>query len=606
MNYLRILALVAVSSGVACHKDRSGTGTPPDASPDGGVRITDSGRPVPPGPDGGLVLRRGPAGEVAVGPNFMFGAGASRTATRSDPDAGTRCVQPIHERGVAIKTGDPMPDCVGAVASIEIPVINADGTIAFTARARGDRTTAMNEYAVLSGTVDSLVILSRGGDPLPGGGGAFAPVAADHASPFRTVPLLGDDGRVAVVAAYSATSSRAEALGAFILDDVAIAFDGLVAPDVSGAVFAMGLDSAVRTSFAFGADSSYAIVEQLIEPTSARDFGVFAGKAGVLAKLGHTGDVAPGGARFANLGDEVAFGPPGIGPSGVVAFVGREKVETSTAGGRPTADALFRKTPDKDLERVIGALQSSSTLDGQTDLLEALNDPAHPPAINTDGDVAMLVRMVSAARAILVLRGNTVLTAAREGDLAPSGDAYGEIRWQPSINDRGQIAFVAGVTPPPDSGRVEGQAIFLGSPEALRMVVRSGDPTPERDGVFLSFAALPDPRAPARHEAGTEFHLIAGDQPNLNQLGQLAFLAEVGAAGGERAVGLYAFDGARLVKVVRYGDDQGGKSVVDIGFQSVMGPGARALNDRCEVAFVTARDDQTLALWVVNPCMRGD
>ena len=113
---------------------------------------------------------------------------------------------------------------------------------------------------------------------------------------------------------------------------------------------------------------------------------------------------------------------------------------------------------------------------------------AHPvPALNRAGDVAFTASIVGgkASEGLFLAKDRRLRAIAMSGSAASGipGGAFSEFQ-PPALNDRGDVAFLAGVR----RGRDSLEAIYLYRRGNLRKIAAAGDPAPE-GGTFVAFGA---------------------------------------------------------------------------------------------------------------------
>lgn len=179
--------------------------------------------------------------------------------------------------------------------------------------------------------------------------------------------------------------------------------------------------------------------------------------------------------------------------------------------------------------------------------------------------------------------GVTVFPIFVTGDPVPEADgATWSAAQAPVINHHGQLAFLARL-----DGTDRGSAIFKTTAKGLELIVREGDPIPDRAGTFPSLGYF---------------------APAFNKAGQVAFLADERHALG-MGRGLYAQDiQGYLHTIVRVGEELevaagDTRTVARIGFQggSGMEDGRRVgFNDRGQLAFSVEFTDGSWGVFVTN------
>ena len=180
--------------------------------------------------------------------------------------------------------------------------------------------------------------------------------------------------------------------------------------------------------------------------------------------------------------------------------------------------------------------------------------------------------------------GGPVIEVAREGAAAPGTAGVYNSFDNPSINTAGQVTYWAQTS--------VGQGIFTGSGAPVSLVAIAGQPAPDLDGVFDSFASTVSindagevaflgfltgtaatqgvfrgtglgvdriARVGQEFETGRSFAGFSGPSGTvaINNAGDVAFLAVVDETGDGVAdtIGLYAGDGSDVVPIAERGDD---------------------------------------------------
>ena len=148
------------------------------------------------------------------------------------------------------------------------------------------------------------------------------------------------------------------------------------------------------------------------------------------------------------------------------------------------------------------------------------------PSLNDRGDIAFLAtvrRGRETVEAIYVRTGGKIQKVVGQGDAAPTGGTFAGFG-PPSLNNRGVIAFGAVV-----EGRAVPGGIFLAESGQIRMILGAGDDTP-LGGIFAKFSE----------------HIA------VNDAGTVAFHARLKNTPVQAAI--MALDGGRLRSVAAIGD----------------------------------------------------
>jgi hypothetical protein len=160
--------------------------------------------------------------------------------------------------------------------------------------------------------------------------------------------------------------------------------------------------------------------------------------------------------------------------------------------------------------------------------------------------------------------GGPLTQIVRTGQPSPDGNGvFTALNNTLSINKNGDVAFTATL------GGTSG--VFLGDGTTMKTIVRSGQPTPEGQGSF-----------------GTM--LLAA----VNDTGTVAFTADL--TDGKR--GIYLADGRETILVGREGDTVAGSTIKSIGFDP------KTFNDFREVAYQAILQDGRWSVLLFTPRLR--
>lgn len=261
--------------------------------------------------------------------------------------------------------------------------------------------------------------------------------------------------------------------------------------------------------------------------------GIFRGSGGPVETIAATR--AAGDFDFVNAG-------PSLNAGGTVAFIGERIV------GRDFIDGVYAGTGGP-----------VSALFDETDPFE---DFIGNPSLNDLGQVAFLGVLDSGLGGLFLGDGDLFTIAASEEGAFTSVFGFSD----PSLNERGEVAFRAGtnVDDPDDDSGSTGVGIFL---------FQGGVLTPIVQGTFDVLFDL-----------GT---------PSLNNLGQVAFLAE--PAFGMQA--LFAGPDFARDRVIGTGDVLFGQTVSAVTFSR------EGLNDSGQLAFTAFFDDGSSGVFLATPAM---
>lgn len=258
-------------------------------------------------------------------------------------------------------------------------------------------------------------------------------------------------------------------------------------------------------------------------------------------------------------------------------------------------------------------------------------------AINESGQVAFYADIAGASststnQGIFRSDGVNLTQIARKGQISPDGNGqFSDLREfdspQPSINDHGQVAFVATLNGT-SGGPVDSRGLYIGDGGTLSQILRSGQTSPDGNGSFLNFvdAHLNNSGQVAflgvmAENDGGIFQGSAGGITKIartgdaaydgngffsanyaglaqNDSGQTAFIASTASSVGglPDGEGLFTSDGIDSLTVVRFGDSLEGSTVAGIGDN----PRRQiALNRHGQIAYRAQLADgrDTLQLW---------
>jgi hypothetical protein len=216
------------------------------------------------------------------------------------------------------------------------------------------------------------------------------------------------------------------------------------------------------------------------------------------------------------------------------------------------------------------------------------------PGVNDRGEMAFVAGNSRGPNDLYLLSGGILNRILSTGDPAPEGGTFSDF-YNPSLNNKGEIAFVGNVFPFYNWGLYVGSGVF-------RRLVSSGDPAPG-GGTFASFghsASLNDSgqilfsalvATPGRSgiflwsEGSVQSVAQQGDaapgggsflsvlQPSMNASGQVAFGTNL--TSGEW--GVFLFSGGVLSSIARSGDPAPGGG-------TIAGASSPSLNDAGQVA----------------------
>lgn len=412
------------------------------------------------------------------------------------------------------------------------PAVNAAGQVAFKALFNGNAASG-----IWLGRPGDLALVAKTADTAPGAEPDTFLVLSDR-------PYLNRVGQVAFLASLNGGD---EGIWVGRPGNLAlVALTGRNAPGTSGLTFA---DLSFDISAGLNSTGEVLFMARLagtgVTP-GVNDIGIWAGAPGSVAMVARTGDQAPGagGATFDNL--SFSFTRPVINGAGQVAF----NSDLSGGGegiwlGRPGSLSLVVRDGDP-------APDTGGEVFG--DFLR--------PTVNTAGDVAFLTSISGGGAGIWRGRpGDLSLAALRRG---PAPDTSGEIlagMFNTTLSGANDLAFM---------GAILGgdNALWVGRPDALSLVMREGDQAPGAGGETFDFSTF---RQPSVNGAGEVlFRVTLSDASEgiwAGAPGRLRFVAREGstievAPGDVRTIadfGLALADGSGNEDGQRSGLSEGGQ-----------------------------------------------
>jgi len=189
-------------------------------------------------------------------------------------------------------------------------------------------------------------------------------------------------------------------------------------------------------------------------------------------------------------------------------------------------------------------------------------------AINDQGQIAFLAQPFPSPNGMYVGANGQFRLIAQDGDPAPGGDSFSlgfpDPRFGPVINNNGDVAFAADLA-------FGGRAVFLFHQGTLTRIAGPGDLSPD-GGTFFS-----------------------ADAPTINASGQIAFSGETSATG----FGVYLFSAGAISKVAVPGDRTAAHTTIVFADQP-------QVNDLGEVAFGADLSTGDTAVFVARPIVEDD
>jgi hypothetical protein len=260
------------------------------------------------------------------------------------------------------------------------------------------------------------------------------------------------------------------------------------------------------------------------------------------------GDPSPLGGTFSGFFVGTVFAPP-INDAGDVLFIA-----DVDGGSAPRGLFLYRAASDDII--TIAAVGDPSPLGGT---LTAVG----PGSMNNNGEIVFIAKNSGTAYVNILKWTDAVLTThVAVGDAAPGGGTFSILAGEslgyvdgttipigavPGINDAGQVAFFAIV-----QGGIAGRGLFVTTDGAHEWYVSNADATPI-GGTFLDLRA-----------------------PHINNLGEIAFYADVTYGGGQYGGGWFVGTPDNWRKGVAFYDEIVGGTVCGL---AVSRNPIRALDD---------------------------
>lgn len=455
--------------------------------------------------------------------------------------------------------GESAPGGNGIFFDFDIPSLNRFGQVVFVATLGGTSGGVNDNAGIFAGTgaQDSLVPIVRKSNPSPDGNGNFLTLDA------RSAPVVNDAGHVAFIAGLSGTfGGGSDETGIFRSQGTAGALGVIVrqGQPVSGGLSLPNFRGGGLSPFSFNESEQVAF--------NVVGIGVFRSSGGALTEIARSLQPVPGGA-----GIFTTLSVPALNDAGQVAFA--DVLQGIFRGDGSTPVSIAR----------LG--------DGSPDGNGSFAAPFFDPAINNRGEVAFFANLsgtsgsASDNQGFFIGDGESVTTIARKGQLAPDGngrflslDTIDDI----AINEAGQAAFLATLTNT-RGGPSDNVGLFRSDGTTLTQIVRIGHRAP--DGTVITGLS----------------------RPALNDAGQVAFLAELAAAGGgptPHAIFLHD-DQMGLFEAVRTGAPLLGTRIAinsTLIFQpsgTYNGKKRGALNERGQIAFRFDLDDGRRGIAIANP-----
>jgi hypothetical protein len=333
-----------------------------------------------------------------------------------------------------IALGTSLDPAVPTFGEVFNPFITANGDVVFQAN--------FSDILVADGR--TIVALARSGDQVPGGGTLVA----------GTSYSVSDNGTVAYLASLSDTTASRGIFRTDGNDTVVIVRDD-VEPPTGGRFVALRPPLIEgRTQVVFSAEMT----------GGAADFGVFRGDGQDLTPVFSAGQMAPGGATFAD------FGNPLINRHGLVATF------ASLANGASREGLFVSDGTDVAAVALDGAPAPKGGSYGRRPGFP--NAFLSPIRLNDRGELAFPASLTGGTTASGIFRGNgeRTNTIALAGTPAPGTtgtfEAFGDLK----LGNDGRVAFIAMLAIGGDVNDSNNVGIWIGtSDEDLQLVVRTGD-----------------------------------------------------------------------------------------------------------------------------------
>lgn len=388
--------------------------------------------------------------------------------------------QVIYQRVVG--RGDPAP---GAEAGSSLtfrgfssPSIGPAGQVAFGGALAGPGVNDWNDAGYWAGRAGSLGMVMREQAAAPGTDATYRPPLPA----FGPVPPpVNSSGAVLFFSAL--TSGRFGDGGIWIGPPGGVelvARTGDPAPaTAAGVTYGTG-----RTGFALNDDGHSAFITSLMGDgvTATNNSAVWSGPAGAVGLAARTGSAAPGAGRATFR----TFGVPVLHDSGTVAFYAGLTGPGSTGGN---GSGIWIGTSDG-LEP---AAVTGTPLPGDRTLTAVAEGLVGLDAQGQVGFRAYTSRPDrSPSESLWVGAPGSLSLVAEQGAPAPgTATTFTGFVTGPALNDRGDVAFHAGVAEVVD-GRAS-RGIWAGQPGALRPLVLHGQPAPVGGDVPAHFEYVQSP-----------------------------------------------------------------------------------------------------------------
>lgn len=432
--------------------------------------------------------------------------------------------------GIVAWTGDRLPDGDGRIADVLVPTLNERGDVAFGATVEG--ACRLSRFALLRSIGGNLAIIAREGAPAPGLAGAFRPLPGDALGPFRGAARLDDLGNVAFLGAFAPEGrTYAEALGIFA-QNLALGLGGTRPAGLTDRT--LDFEPEMSNPPVVSPGGAVAFTAGLAGE-AGREGALFLWRAGKVDLVARTGDTVEGGRLEGEGEDVLGIAPPDFAHDTRLVFTARYRTgqgglrsglflwPASEQGGierllgsgdllpdgqRVTDVYDLKHAPDANQLGEVALLVSTEggaasiviVRPAGREVVARLGDSApqggyfshlrYQPALTDDGRIAFGARLVPSPGATLttgeglfVGRAGALAAVALRGQRTPEGDAifeelvesdrYLQVNaHRPSLNGRGQMAFMAGVRLDGGQSRL---GLYVHDGSQIHKVVRQGD-----------------------------------------------------------------------------------------------------------------------------------
>lgn len=355
------------------------------------------------------------SGDIAFG--AYFGVGSTSGLFRVN-SAGTSLIA---------LSGQVVPGGNGAISSLfDAPSLNASGQAAFRALLDGTTGKALDNSGIYRNDPAStnLVVIAREGAAVPGGNGRFSQFG--H-------PVIGGDGLTALRGDFiGATGGQPDGRGIYRGDGTSlqqIFRTGSASPDGDG--FLSGLDEPIMNDA-----GDVAVLAGVRNSTTGYRFveSILRGNGVSETQLAKTGQLTPEGNGRFNLFSYLG----GLNAAGAVTF-GVELAEVS--GPSDVIDGVYRS----DGVTTVKIAREGDVVPGTADVITSFRKST----LNDAGQVAFSADVngfgggFGQALALFIGDGNSLRQVARHDDLTPGSTDRFVSFGSPTINNLGQLAFMA-------------------------------------------------------------------------------------------------------------------------------------------------------------------